>query len=150
MAPPTRAQLRTRLEQIVDDIPSMGLLTGREEKLAATSLPASEVRRPAVVRKRMGVGQILVTLRYPVYVLVLALADSEKDAGIDTALDSCETWQDTIADYLEARQRLERNDTGLAFGMGEIEMSTPGISSYKELNVAGFIVTVPVTVIRTG
>lgn len=145
MAAATPAELRTRLEQILDDINGLGLLAGTEQRLAASTLPVVKVGRPAMQRPSLAYGQRRVIRRYPVDVLVQSLPDSYSSAQRDTAFDLCETWQNTIARYLEARTRLERNDSGIAFGMDALELSNPGIEGYMDLpHVAGFVLTVPV------
>ena len=149
MAQPTRAQLRTRLEAVLDDITGLTLFTGTEELIASASLPAFRVLRPTVRRNRRAIGQVLMTLGYPVMVYIQALPSLTNDTDIDTAFDSCETWQDTIAAYLEARPNLQRNDSGLTFGMGDLECSQPGTMPIKGTTYAGFSITVPLTIIRS-
>src|SRR5687768_2871588 len=129
MAAATRAELRARIEAILDDITGLTLLTGREALVSRSTLPAFEVRRPTVTRHVHAARQILVTLRYPIWVLVQEMPDMSSDTDLDTALDACELWQETIAAALEAKPRLERNDTGLVFGMGDLELSAPGGSN---------------------
>src|SRR5688500_4684983 len=113
----TKAQLRARIEAILDDIDGLTVLTGRELKFSATSAPAVEVRRPAITRKRIAAGQYQITLRYPVWVIVVTVPDMMNYADLDTAYDAAELWEETISAVFEGKPRLERNDAGLAFGV---------------------------------
>lgn len=149
MAVATRAQIKTRIETLLDDITGLTVLTGRENAIAASTLPACEVRRGIETSVRHSAQHRRITMEYEIYVWVREIVKPESNAELDYVSDAVDAWIDTLPDFFYARQRLERNDAGLVFGMGDITAVHPVLSEPRNTKTyGGMRVVLPLVVIR--
>lgn len=121
--------IKARIEALLDDIPGITLIT--ETTRLIPTLPAAEVVVRDATRQTIAARQVRVTRNFEIYLYVAQITQPENEAVLVDALEDCYTWVDTVADFFFQRPRLERNDSGIVFGTGEIQDSGALPAAYR-------------------
>lgn len=137
------ADTKARIEAILSDIPGINLIMSESTRLI-TALPAAEVVVRGATRQTIDSDRARVTRQFEIYLYVSLIGQPDNDAVFVDALEDCYPWIDTIADYFMARPRLERNDSGIVFGMNDISDSGALPAPYRDKIYAAVRWTIPI------
>jgi hypothetical protein len=148
MAVATDAELKARVEALVDAITSVTLLTGAEAAISRDTLPAAKVKVVGGTREPYGAFKVMVTRTFQVHLFVKEIVQADNLADENVIVEACYPWMETVPDYFRARPSLELNDTGLAFITQPMSDSGPTTLTYAQTSYAGVIYSLPVVVIR--
>lgn len=149
MAVATTDQIKTRIETMADAIVTT-LLTGNEERIARSTLPAIEVRAGADTNERHGATGRLVTRQWQLWLLVAEIINPEQYADLLPATEACHPFLDSIPDYFMARPQLQNAAMAspLVYGTGLMDSSGPVKTPYKGATYTAVRFTFDVTTMR--
>lgn len=143
--------IKERLKTLTDEVTGVGVLTGEEERLAASAVPAALVRARRASHARSGRDRRRVTRNFDVFVFVSEVKNATSEDDKQAALDAAEPYTDTVADLFYARPRLETS-AGVALdgviSTGDMTDSGPTLTPYKSKTYAAIRFTLPVTYLR--
>lgn len=145
----TIAEIKTRIEQLLGDIAAVKLIL-KEDSREITQLPAAEVLVRDATRQSLDSGRVRVTRNFDIFLYIEAITQLENDAVFIDAMENSLPWIDTLADYFILRPRLERGDSGIVFGTGDIRDSGAFPVTYRGKGYAAIRLTLPVIVLRNS
>lgn len=140
----TITQVKTRLETLLTGL-GLTALTGAENAVARTSLPAVAMRARAATREFNG-RQDVVTRRY-VILLLAAEVQSDQEEDVQDGFELVYPWLETIPSAFKGFPRLERTTgalTPLVMSTGPMEDSGALCLPYKGQIYAGAAFTLPI------
>lgn len=146
----TTDQVKARIEAIADAIPSITLLTGSEQSIAESSLPALEVRPGPATNERHGATGRLETRTWQLWLFVSEIINPEQYTDLLPATEACHPYLDSIPDYFKDRPQLQDANLAnpLVYGTGLMEDSGPVRTPYKGKTYTAVRFTFSVTTMR--
>lgn len=141
------ADIKTRLEALLGDIDGIETVLNADECQIVT-LPAVEVFAREGAWKPIASGYVQVTRNFDIFLYVAVITQLESDTVFIAAMDECFQWVDAVAAYFIQRPRLERGDSGIVFGTGDLKDSGAIPVNYRGQGYAAIRLTLPVITIR--
>lgn len=141
------ADIKTRIEMLLGDISGVKLVL-KEDSRQITLLPAAEVLVRDGTRQTLDSGRVRVTRNFEIFLYIEKLAQLENDAVFIDALENSLSWIDTVADFFMQRPRLEREDSGIVYGTGDIRDSAALPVTYRGQAYAAIRWVLPVIIHR--
>ena len=143
----TVLQVRQRIEGILT-ANSIGVLSGNEITLAATTLPAGQVEIGPGRRTRESGSELRVSRDFQLWFFAAEITKPDDPATVEAALAVCDPWLDTIPDLFGKYRRLELNDGGIVADTLPMTDSGPVITPWKQKVYGAIRFTLPVILVR--
>lgn len=126
------ATVKARIEALADACVAT-LLTGEEQVLARSRLPAVEARPGAATNARNGAFGRLVTREWQLWFFGAEITTADDHEDTLAALEACYPYLEPIPDYFKDRPNLQDvNKTGgIVYGTSLMDDSGPRTSPYK-------------------
>lgn len=133
MATATVADTKTRIETLADAAITT-LLTGSEERIARSTLPAIEARPGADSAQSNGAMGTLVTREWELWLFVSEIVRPDSYDDVTRALEACYPYLDSVPDYFKDRPQLQDANKAdpLVFGTTRLTSSGAVTTPYKD------------------
>jgi hypothetical protein len=145
----TEAEVKARIEVLADAAVTT-LLSGTEQRIARSTLPAIEVRVRGATRTHTTPQQERVRREYELWLFVAEVVKSDDPADVNAALEACYPYLNSIPDYFYQRPRLEDANGVNALVDDTEPMTDSGAATtpYKNSEYAAVRFTLPVLTTR--